>query len=264
MLKTLAARAVVPVAIAITGFAVVASFLLYSFIHKDWQEFAVSREVALAELVLRSTRATMLASDWQRLEQTVSDLGSLEGVSHLRVFDKQGEIIFSAKKAEVGRLIDKKSAGCVGCHKQEKPIATLGRMDQTRQFIDESGLSIMAITVPIANEPECSSTQCHASTTEQEVLGTIDIGLEQSELKESLGVLGMRLTLFCLMVMILSTVGVLALLRQRLFQPIYHLLKSARRLDAGQGPQPMPRGVRELEELGQLLHRLAKNGFHEK
>lgn len=261
MLKTLAARAVVPVAIAVTGFVVVACFLLYSFIHKDWQEFAVSREVALGELILRSTRATMLASDWQRLEQTVSDLGSLDGVTHLRVFDKQGEIIFSARPEEVGSQVDKKSVGCAGCHLEEKPIATLGQMDQARRFTSESGQSVMAITVPIFNEQACSSTQCHASPDFQEVLGTIDIGLEQTELEESLGVLRTRLIIFCLMIMILSTVGVLALLRQRLFQPIYQLLKSARRLDAGEGPQPMPRGVRELEELGQLLQKIAKNRF---
>ena len=93
--------------------------------------------------------------------------------------------MFSKDPAEVDRYVDKNSAGCVGCHAGPVPTATLADMQKARTFINERRVKVLAITAPIYNEPACAQASCHFHPTEQQVLGTLDIGLDQAPLQKT-------------------------------------------------------------------------------
>ncbi|BCR06659.1 HAMP domain-containing protein [Desulfuromonas versatilis] len=256
MLRSLTAKAVVPVASAVTGFVIVCCLLLYSFIQGDLVDGAIQREVSLADTIIKSTHYSMLKSDRESLRHTISHIGRQQGVEHVRIFNKKGLIMFSADPAEVNREVDTRAAGCVECHAGPEPSASLGPMEQARRFTNEQGRHVLAITAPIFNEPGCSSGGCHFHLPEQKLLGTLDIGLSEEPLRETLATLRGRMALFCLMVLLLSVGGVCALLRRNVLLPIRELVGYANALRAGETQPLPPEGCEEIETLGRAYQEL--------
>ncbi len=222
-LKSLAARAIVPVAVAVTGFVIICCILLYTVMKTDLMNDAVRDETNLAGTIVKSTRYTMLKHDRDTLSQIISNIGQQKGVEHVRIFNKKGLIMFSADPMEVNRFVDKKTAGCIGCHAGPVPASTLGAMEQVRHFTNGRGAKIIAITAPIYNEPACYNTGCHVHSASQKILGTLDIGLSGEPLLKTLALMRSRMVLFSLMVLLLTIGGVAALLRRHVFEPLREL-----------------------------------------
>lgn len=240
MFATLAGRALVPVSLAVTGFMVVCCLVLYSVIRDDLHRSEILHASSLADTILKSTRYAMHKSERETLATIVQNIGSQNGVSHVRIFNKRGVVSFSARPAEIHRQVDKKTEGCIGCHKEAVPAATLGTMQQARVFRNADGVDVMAITAPIYNEPECSNAACHAHLPDQKVLGTLDIGLSRTEHERSLAALRLQMVMFTVMCLILTVGGVTALLRRNVFLPIQRLQQYVDAYPDAQGALPEP------------------------
>ena len=221
MFTTLAGKALVPVGLAVTGFMVVCCLTLYSVIREDLHRGEIVHATNLADTILKSTRYAMHKSDRETLKTIIENVGEQRGVDHVRIFNKKGVVTFSAKPGELNRQVDKNAEGCIVCHKGAAPVTNLGTMQQARAFKKPDGMSVMAITAPIYNEPDCSSTACHPPG--QKVLGTLDIGLSRVELDRSLTMLRIQMIIFTLMSLILTIGGVTALLRRNVFLPVQRL-----------------------------------------
>ena len=221
MFATLAAKALVPVGLAVTGFMVVCCLTLYSVIRNDLHRGEIVHATNLADTVLKSTRYAMLKSDRETLATIIRNVGGQNGVDHVRIFNKKGVVTFSAKSDEINRQVDKNAEGCIVCHEGASPVSSLGTMQQSRTFKNQDGLSVIAITAPIYNEPDCSSAACHP--TGRKILGTLDIGLSRAEHDRSLALLRIQMTVFTLMSLILTIGGVTALLRRNVFLPVKRL-----------------------------------------
>jgi HAMP domain-containing protein len=256
-MKSIAAKAVVPVAVAVTGFVVVCCILLYSFIKSDLLNSAIQREVNLAGIIVKSTRYAMLHDDRESLRNIIDNIGEQNGVEHARIFNHSGLVVYSAEPGEVNQLVDKKNAGCIGCHGTEVPATNLGPMEQARRFTNQKGNHVVAITAPIYNEPGCATADCHFHPANLKVLGTLDIGLSAEPLRATLATLGWRMVVFCIMVLILTVGGVCALLRRNILQPITNLVAYANAATRGNTDAPPPGGIDEIEQLGKSLQNLA-------
>ncbi|MDY6848969.1 MAG: HAMP domain-containing protein [Geoalkalibacter sp.] len=258
ILKNIAAKALVPVGLTVTGFVIVCSILLYSFVRQDMENDTIRHEIQLADIIVKSTRYTMLKDDRESLRHTIQNIGEQEGVEHVRIFNKKGLIMFSAHPEEVNKLVDKESAGCIKCHEGSEPATHLGEMDKARHFENHQGKEVLAITVPIYNEPSCFTGSCHVHTPEVKLLGTLDIGLSQEPLNASLNTLRNRLIVFCLMVMVLTVGGVSALLRRNVLMPVKQLVVFAEQLSKGKFDISAPEGTEELENLAKTIRQMAR------
>ena len=223
MFATLMGKALVPVGLAVTGFMVVCCLILYSVIREDLHRGEIVHATNLADTILKSTRYAMHKSDRETLATIIRNVGEQKGVDHVRIFNKKGVVIYSARTNEISRQVDKNTEGCVVCHTGPAPISNLGTMQQARTFKNRDGLDVMAITAPIYNEPDCSSAACHVHPPDQKVLGTLDIGLLRIERDRSLGMLRIQMIVFTVMTLILTIGGVTALLRRNVFLPIQRL-----------------------------------------
>jgi len=233
MLRTLSSRAIVPVAVAVTGFVVVCCILLYSVMKTDMVNDTIQHETNLTDTVIKSARYAMLKSDRETLRNIIANVGDQKGVEQLRIFNKKGLIKFSRNPGETGQLVDKKSAGCINCHAGPVPKSTIGSMELARRFTNEHGVKVLAITAPIYNEPACFNAACHFHTSEEKLLGTLDIGLSSAPLLKSLAIIRSRMIIFSIMVLILTVGGVAALLRRQVFIPIRKLTEFTSEVNNG-------------------------------
>lgn len=251
MLNSINCRAILPVACAVTGFVIACCFLLYSFIRSDLVRGEIEHASAFADTVVKSTRYAMLHDDRETLRQIIRNIGDQQQVEHIRIFNKKGLIMFSEDDAEINRFVDKHAAGCSVCHIGAETKRHLGTMDKARQFTNPAGNSVLAITVPIYNAPDCYTSSCHVHDASQTLLGTLDIGLSQAPLQRTMGMLQNRMIVFTGMLLILTVGAVCALLYRQILMPIQKLAiftekPSSVNLDA------------ELPELSGDMARLAK------
>ena len=259
MFKTLTARAIVPVSVAVTGFVVVCCLLLYSTMKNDLINDAIRCETSMADMVIKSTRYAMSRSDRDMLRNIIDNVGDQKGIEHLRIFNNKGVIMFSRNHPEVNRLVDKKASGCVGCHAGPVPATTLGPMEQARRFVNEWGTEVIAITAPIYNSPSCSSAECHFHNQAQMVLGTLDIGLSAAPLEQTLSIMRKRMLIFSIMVLILTVGGVAALLRRQVFLPLQEITEFASNVKRGNLTQKLSGTYGELTELADSVRTVASS-----
>ena len=224
MFRSLVGRALFPVGVAVTGFVIVCCLMLYSAIRSGVNRDAVLNATNMADTILKSTRYAMLKSDRETLATVIHNIGEQKGVEHVRIFNKKGVVNFSAKVEELNHQVDKSSEGCNICHSGAVPLTSVGSMKQARTFTNSNGKSVMAITTPIYNEPDCFNAACHVHQPGQKILGTLDVGLSQEALNSSLALIRTQMIIFTLMTLVLTLGGVTALLRRSVFLPIQQLL----------------------------------------
>jgi sensor histidine kinase regulating citrate/malate metabolism len=256
MIKSLAGKAIIPVAMAVTGFVIVCCILLYTVVKSDMTHTATLHASSLANLVAKSTHYSMLTSDRKTLRSIIENVGEQHEVEHVRIFNKKGLIEFSSNPKELNHLVNKKTAGCIGCHAGPIPTAELGAMQKARTFINEKGREVLAITEPIYNEPECYNAACHFHTSGQKVLGTLDVGLSRKPLRDALATMRGRMIVFTLLVLILSVGGVAALLRISILNPVKMLTRYCNDLADGKPGRKIPKFEGELESLAQSIKRV--------
>jgi len=223
MLSSINSRAIVPVACAVTGFVIACCVLLYTFVKDDLIKGEIQHAADLSDTVIKSTRYAMLNDDRKTLSNIISSIGEQNQVEHVRIFNKKGLIMFSPDSQEVNQFIDKSAAGCTECHAGVEPKRSLGTMAKARQFTNNLGNDVLAITAPFYNEDECSNAACHFHDAGQSLLGTLDIGVSQDPLKRTLGQLKNRMIMFSGMILVLTVGAVCALLYNQVFLPIKQL-----------------------------------------
>lgn len=100
----------------------------------------------------------------------------------MRIFNKEGEIIYSSDKAEIGRAVDNRAdPACKACHTQGMPLVRLSPSERMRVFREAYGSRTLGVIVPIENEKACSGADCHAHDPGQRVLGVLDVNTSLKE-----------------------------------------------------------------------------------
>ncbi|MCA9523237.1 MAG: HAMP domain-containing protein, partial [Myxococcales bacterium] len=163
-----------------TVLGVVVVIAVFAWIISHSQEQALTSHVKesavqLSETVKRSAKYDMLVNRRESVHQIIDTIGRQEGIEKVRIFNKEGAIIYSSDKKEVGKLVNKRHEKCYACHAADKPLERLSVPDRTRIFTLPSGERNLGVINPIYNEPSCSSSSCHAHSPKQKILGVLDI-----------------------------------------------------------------------------------------
>jgi methyl-accepting chemotaxis protein len=199
----------------------------------------------------------MLHDERETLRHIIRNVGEQQQVEHLRIFNKKGLIMFSEDDAEISRFVDKRDAGCVICHVGSETKRHLGTMDKARQFTNTAGNSVLAITVPIYNAPDCYTSSCHVHDASQTLLGTLDIGLSQAPLQRTMGMLQNRMIVFTGMLLVLTVGAVCALLYRQILKPLEQLATFTEKQSNANLAQDIPELSGDMARLAKSFQRMA-------
>ena len=245
MFDNLIARAIVPIAIAVTGFVVFGCILLYSLIQSDMTDEAVHHLDSFAETIVKSTRYAMMKDDRESLRNIVENVGTLSEVEQIRLFDHKGQIRFSGNPLETQEDADYRQLDAwmeqVMASEQTDPTRTQHNIDKAQ--------GVIAVSMPILNEPKCSTAACHFHGEDEQVLGFLNLGISREPLEKTLALLRSRMIIFSIMVLFLTISGVAALLRRNLFLPILRLTFTAAQAVQGVPAKELPKADNKLGTL---------------
>ena len=213
---------------------------------------AISHAAQLSEVVIKSTRFAMMQNQPHHVDRIIGDVGAQADIDRVRILSKNGTVVHSSRPDEIGRMIDQEAESCLACHLNEKSREASPMVGRPRIFTDERGLRMLGSTAVIRNEPNCSTSTCHAHAENQAVLGVLDIVYPLGQIDRTIRRNTLTIVALSLGFVLLAAVLVSLLVQRTVYGPLADLRGGAARLAAGDLEQPIP--VRSHDEFGQLAN----------
>ena len=76
----------------------------------------------------------MLHNDRARIQESISRIGNQGAVDGIRVFNKEGEVIYSSIPKEIGKMVSMEATSCYRCHLTGEPMKSLQKQEHMRIF----------------------------------------------------------------------------------------------------------------------------------
>lgn len=213
----------------------------------------------ISDTVKASTHYDMLINRRDALQNVIETIGKQKSIEKVRIFNKEGIIMFSSDKKETGITVDKfVDKSCTACHVKEKPLPLieLSEEERTRIFKSKEGYRILGMITPIYNEPDCYNAICHAHSQEQKVLGVLDITMPLTRVDENIRTAINRILSFSIAIVLLLS-GITILFIQKFVNlPVKELVKGTNRVAAGELNYKIT--LNSNDEIGQLAQSFNK------
>ncbi len=193
----------------------------------------VIRGAALfSDTIKSSTYHDMLEDRRDEAYRIMETIGRQEGIERVRVFNKDGTVMFSTDPAEIGTLVDKRAESCYACHTAGQPIVRLAVPSRSRIY-SHNGHRILGMVTPIDNEPSCSTAACHIHPAAQRVLGVVDVGVSLAEIDQGMERL-QRGTITLTAIAVVALAAIVAFTMRRLVvRPVTQLVEGTHKIATG-------------------------------
>lgn len=213
--------------------------------------------LALSETLTGGLHGMMLANDRAALDSSVRSIAERSPNIRVRVFNKEGMIVYSSIPTEAGQRVDTTSEACFKCHAAGQPIAKLPPGDRTRTFTLD-GIPTLGVIRPIENEPSCSTAACHAHPPEKRLLGVVDVSIQlvkQDEVRRQTTAL-MAATGVATLLLVAAVV--ILVVRRNVHRPVRSLAETLGALGGGDySARYEDESIAEFSYLGHHVNRMA-------
>jgi two-component system NtrC family sensor kinase len=175
--RPLSQKLLVPLVALVVLIAIVSGIVRIGAVEHGYHETMIVGADQLSRGLTSATWHAMLADDRQAAYDTMQVVARQPGISRIRIFNKEGRIMFSTAP-EAQQFVDKNAEACVLCHASAQPLVRVETPSRARVFTNPAGERRLAMITPIYNEPSCSTAACHAHPAGQNVLGVLDVALD--------------------------------------------------------------------------------------
>jgi two-component system NtrC family sensor kinase len=231
---------------------------LYLDIQRENLNVTILRTASqLSETIKKSIQNDMLENRKEAAYKIMETIGQQEGIERVRIYSKEGRILYSSDRTEVGGMVDKRAEACYGCHSEARPLERLATAERSRVFLSAAGgehpgggRRILGIINPLYNEMGCSSAKCHAHPETMKVLGVIDVTMNLADVDAQMSKARGKV----LLVSIVSIVAICVIVALILFHfvegPVKELVLGTKRISGGDLDHFIP--VTTGDEMGHL------------
>jgi histidine kinase len=241
--------------IGAVGITLLVSIATWSYFNADYQERRLMENIVastdrLTNSIRLGTHYAMMLNSRDDINQIITNIGRQPDIEHIRIYNKEGQIKFSNRPAEVDTLTNIKAEACDICHRTEPPLVDLDLGARTRVMRSPRGYRLLGIISPIYNEPGCATEACHIHPAGKKILGAMDVEVSLKDTDKELalakrGMIGLSGVVFFL------TSGIVGLLMLTfLNRPVQKLIESTRQIARGDNPDLIP--LDRKDEMGQL------------
>jgi two-component system, NtrC family, sensor kinase len=205
--------------------------------------------IRLSDSIKNSFRYAMLQDDKKAVLSAVQSVGKQKEIDRLRVYNKDGVIMFSSVDREIGRLIDKHSKACAPCHRHSQPLKHLTELERCSIYNNDEAARSLLLINPIYNGTDCSTAACHAHDPHQRVLGVMDLSMSLQIVDSELAQKKRLFSSFAIGLMVITSL-VIFLVMRRVVRPITSLVAGTKRISSGDLDHPLE--VKTKDEIGML------------
>ena len=221
------------------GIVTIAIISIYSFVSIQAQrdELLSQAEVyanKLSETIRNSTHLSMLENRSDQTHRIIITIAQEPGLREIRIFNKEGRIIFSSQKEFIGQMVDKNAEACYACHTANKPLEKLPMEERMRVYQTQKDSSrILGIINPIYNEQSCWEAECHVHPKEQKVLGVLDVKVSLKEVDAQIASSASRSIVFAIIAIALLSLIIGIFVRRWVEKPVNELVTATEQVGTG-------------------------------
>ncbi|MGE5178189.1 MAG: sensor histidine kinase [Bacteroidota bacterium] len=231
-----------------------AAFIVYTWISvraasRQYERALYEGAVRFSDLIERSTEYGMLVNRKDEVHHVIQAIAQAPDMEGVRIYDKNGAIVFSADSTEIGRSVDLTAEACVTCHGQGTPLRSVPDRARVRVFRNSGG-RVMGVVNAIENRPQCARAGCHVAPEKQSVLGVLDVRMSLAKQDARLASARRRAFLGALAVALAAGLVSALFIFRVVRRPVRRLIQGARRVASGDLNAEIPvEGRSELAEL---------------
>ena len=214
------------------------------------QELTLQSADRISDTIRRSIRYSMLRNEREEVFHIINTIGHENGISRIRIFNKEGKISFSTDEPEVGKFVDKNGEACYACHAQAQPLTRLDRPDRMRIYTARDGTRVLGLIRPIENEADCSNAACHAHTGSNRVLGVLDTNLSLAAADLAAARHQRQIVVFTVVSLLIVSLFSAGLIWATVYKPVHRLTEGTRHVAQGDLDYVLPETSRD--EIGAL------------
>lgn len=197
-------------------------------------KYAISNADQVAEVINQSAFEAMLKNDKGSMYEMISRIGQDPNFEHIRLIGREGTVVFSSTKNEIGMILDKKAEACTMCHgENDNPRLHATSMQRSRIFTNRDGKEVMGFTKAIYNQPACIAAACHVHSEKFNVLGMLDIIVSLDDMNKKSHEYRLEFFFFTCFLLIFTGVLINVLIQKMVNRPVKLLRNHANMVAAG-------------------------------
>ncbi len=204
----------------------------------------------LGHVIVGSLEHAMLTQDLPEIQNMLNDIAKQQGIRDVFLINRRGEVRFSPRPAEIGKVLTQADPGCVECHKSPAAAHAYSTI-----FTSSAGDRVFRNCVPIQNPPECQA--CHDSKDSYN--GVLITDLSMQSVDESLAQ-DLRASILWSSTAILATIVLVNALMSRLIVTrVERLVEAFKQFSRGNLERREPlTSPDEIGELADSFNRMAE------
>ncbi|NNJ52137.1 MAG: HAMP domain-containing protein [Ignavibacteriaceae bacterium] len=188
----------------------------------------------LSETLKKSMHSSMLLNKQDQTHAIINASSEEACILEIRIFNKEGRIMYSSQKDAIGEMVDKKTESCYACHTADEPIQRLSFDERTRIYkIHPDSARILAIINPIYNENSCWQSNCHVHNESQTVLGVLDVKMCLKDVDAQIVHSENRSIIFALIAIALLSLIIGIFVRKWVEKPVNELVTATNQVGTG-------------------------------
>ncbi len=261
-LKNLRHRLVAKLILTV-GFVLLFLVSTWAYFNINYQKEKMMQNITagidrLTNTIKLGTHYAMMLNSRDDINQIINNIGKQRELENIRIYNKEGQIKFSNKPAEVDMITNIKAEACDICHRTDPPLTELELSERTRIFNSTKGHRLLGIISPVYNETGCSADDCHVHPEGKKILGALDVvvSLETTDreiVQAEKGIVGLAVFVF----LVTSTIIFIFVLRF-VNRPIKRLIKRTKLI--AKGEYIIEEGIGQSDEIGELSVAISKMG----
>lgn len=257
---SLIAKITIATSLILIGFMWTLDSINLRYFRNIMTEYAVSNAEQIAEIINQSAYDAMMKNDKTQLYEVISHIGESKSIEHIRLIDREGKVVFSSTRQEIGMIITKNAEACQMCHKTGNPRLYAPSMHRSRLFTTASGKEVLGLTKAIYNQPSCSTASCHFHHSEYNILGILDISISLENFFQKSHEYRMQFIIMTCILLLLIGILLTFLTQKLVNRPVQRLVRHTNLVADGDLDVRVPVDSHdELGELSDTVNRMTEN-----
>jgi|WetSurMetagenome_2_1015567.scaffolds.fasta_scaffold50906_2 two-component system, NtrC family, sensor kinase len=247
--RKLSLQLMIPLIVILMVVGVAAGFVHMKTQERQLLDVMITGADQLSGSIASATWHAMLTDQRQSAYDIMQTIATKQGINRIRIFNKEGRIMFSTAKGDTGS-VDKDAEACSMCHASGQPLVRLDVPSRARVFGSDHASRTLGIVTPVYNEPACSDAMCHAHPAAQNVLGVIDVTLDLSTVDAEIAQIKQKVMMISSLLIISTAIFIPLFTRKYVQAPIRKLIEGMRAVSVMHLDKPVQ--INSSEELGEL------------
>lgn len=208
----------------------------------------------LSRSITSATWHAMLDDDRKAAYQIMQVIADKQGVDRIRMYNREGRMVFSTDSREQPTTASLSSEVCAGCHNQNSVLERPTENARVRYAKSPNGVKTINLVAPIYNEPSCSNAACHAHRASTKVLGVVDVALRLDPVQKQTRAITLQTIGWTLLEVAIGAAFVILFTRRFVATPIQDLIAGTKAVSEMELDRPITiAGARSSQEVDELV-----------